>query len=540
MTEPEERSASAPIAGGIAGAAAIIMLGNLFSRLLGMVREQLAAGRFGTGDPIAAFTVADNVHTLLFDLLMSGMLQAALVPVLAQWTAPAAATRLELRRITGTLLVLASLIVGTMVAAGVIFAPRVVDVMTSLGGDERSPTTTALTVTLVRIILPAVFFLSIGVVLMAELYALGRVTGPALATGARNAAIVGAMVLLAGQYGVKSMAIGVVAGSIAILAIQVYALAKADALPIPNLAFRHAAVRQVSRLYLPVFLGLLVNTAAVVVDRNLAWNAQEDALGAMRYATTLVQLVLGLVAAGISLASLPALSRHFAAGDEVAFRATLRRALGIVTLLIVPAVAGLAVAAVPVVDLLFRHGETTGHGAHLIVIALLGYLPGTFFAAYDQVLIFALYARHDTKRPVIVGIVSVLVYFAVALPAADRWGMIGLVIANSAQFIVHAAIMFWLARPFFAGGEGRRLAAMAARCTSAGIGLAVAAGGCWLALDRLADESLTGIAKLAQEAFLAAIPLGIGGAVYLAVLHRMRLPELVQLRSALGRKLGRI
>jgi putative peptidoglycan lipid II flippase len=335
------------------------------------------------------------------------------------------------------------------------------------------------------------------------------------------------------------MAIGVVAGSTAILAIQIYALVKAEALPIPNLAFRHDAVRQVSRLYVPVFLGLLVNTAAVVVDRNLAWNAQEDALGAMRYATTLVQLVLGLVAAGISLASLPALSRHFAVGDEVAFRATLRRALGIVTLLIVPAVAGLAVTAVPVVDLLFRHGETTGHGAHLIVIALLGYLPGTLCAAYDQVLIFALYARHDTKRPVIVGVISVLVYFAVALPAAERWGMMGLVVANSAQFIVHAAIMLWLARPFFANGEGRGLAHMAARCTAAGLALAAAAGGCWLLLDRLADESRTGIAKLAQEAFLAAIPLGIGGIVYLAMLHRMRLPELHELRQALARKLGR-
>src|SRR2546423_754792 len=109
----------------------IIMVGNVLSRLLGMAREQLAAGLFGTGDRIAAFTVADNVHTLVFDLLISGMLQAALVPVLAQWAAPDGATREELRRIAGALLTLAVVVVGTMVVVGIVFAPVVVDAMTA-------------------------------------------------------------------------------------------------------------------------------------------------------------------------------------------------------------------------------------------------------------------------------------------------------------------------------------------------------------------------------------------------------------------------
>ena len=90
----------------------LIMLGNVLSRVLGLVREQLAAGLFGTGDEIAAFTVADNVHTLLFDLMISGMLQAALIPVLASGrrrTRPAAT---ELRRVAGALLTLALLVVG--------------------------------------------------------------------------------------------------------------------------------------------------------------------------------------------------------------------------------------------------------------------------------------------------------------------------------------------------------------------------------------------------------------------------------------------
>jgi putative peptidoglycan lipid II flippase len=537
----EDAPAVAPAAiGGIAGAALIIMLGNVLSRVLGMAREQLAAGLFGTGDRIAAFTVADNVHTLLFDLLISGMLQAALVPVLAQWTAPDAATREELRRICGALLTLAVLVVGTMVVIGVIFAPAVVDAMTAIGGgaDERGAETTALTVTLVRMILPAVFFLAIGVVLMGILYALGRVTAPALSIGVRNAAIVASIVVFSGALGVKSMALGVVAGGIAIAAMQIPPLRRAGALPKPNLDFAHPAVRRVLWLYVPIFLGLLANTVAVVVDRNLAWGAERDALGAMRYATTLVQLVLGLVAAAISLAALPSLSRHFAAGDEASFQATLGRALAMVTVLIVPAVFGLAAISRPTVDLLFRHGETSGEGAHLIVVALLGYLPGTLFAAYDQVLIFAFYARQNTRAPVLVGIGAIGVYFAVALALVDALGMLGLVLANSAQFVAHALVMYWLARQAFGAVGGSWLRRVAIPCLGAGLGMAVLSLGMWVALENLLPEGDSAAAHLVREGMLVVVPVTMGGLVYVTVLHRWGLEEMAVLRRAVVAKVA--
>src|SRR5215204_167810 len=180
---------------GIAAAAILIMLGNLLSRLLGLVREQLASGLFGTGDRIAAFTIADNVHTLLFDLMISGMLQAALVPVLAQWIAPDLFNRTELRRVSGALLTLAVIVIGAATLLGIIFAPAIVNLMTSYGPEDgaHGPATVDLTVTLVRWIMPAVLFLGIGTVLMSVLYALKRFTAPALSVAVRNGVVVLAM-----------------------------------------------------------------------------------------------------------------------------------------------------------------------------------------------------------------------------------------------------------------------------------------------------------------------------------------------------------
>src|SRR6185312_2825922 len=112
--------------------------------------------------------------------------------------------------------------------------------------------------------------------------------------------------------------------------------------------------------------------------------------------------------------------------------------------MVVPATLGLAVIAWPAVRLLFYHGATNSAGAHAIFIALLGYLPGTFFAAFDQVLIFAYYARQNTRTPVIVGVLAVGVYFVFALSLVSPLGMTGLVLANSAQFTFHALAMWFL------------------------------------------------------------------------------------------------
>ncbi|MBA2276230.1 MAG: murein biosynthesis integral membrane protein MurJ [Chloroflexia bacterium] len=521
--------------GGIALAALVLMLGNVLSRLLGLFREQLAAGLFGTGDAIAAFTIADNLQTLLFDLMASGALQAALIPVLAGWAAPDLATRTELRHISGALLTLVLLLVGSFALLGVVFAPWVVRGMIWFSRSPNARGTDAfdLTVDLVRIVLPAAALLSAAVVLQATLYALGRIAAPALSTALRNLAIVVAALLLAGTLGVRSMAWGTVVGAGLIVLVQLWPLRRAGALPRLNLRFRHPAILRMLALYLPVFLGLLVSSLAVVVDRGLAWGAGEQAVGAMRYATTLVQLVLGLVAAAISLAALPTLSRHFSAGDEAAYRTTLGRALALVTFLIFPAIFGLAALAWPVTDLLFGHGATGDDGVRAITIALLGYLPGTLAAAYDQVLIFAFYARLNTRTPVLIGVLAVGVYFAVALPLVAPFGMLGLVLANSAQFVAHAIVIYWLARRSFGWTGDPRLRRLIPRCAAASAVMAVAVLALWRILDAILPNE-----GILPETALVAIPATIGAIVYFALIARTCARELQLLRTAVTSRLG--
>ncbi|HET9660256.1 MAG TPA: murein biosynthesis integral membrane protein MurJ [Thermomicrobiales bacterium] len=526
----------APQGRSLAIVATVIFFGSMLGRLLGLAREQLAASRFGAGDQIAAFTVADNLNTLIFDLISSGMLEAALIPVLSALVVTHATGRNDLRRLTGSLLTLSVTIAALLAALGVVFAPALVRLMTALGdpGDRRGSATTDLAIQNLRIVLPSLVFLVAGTIMIAALYAVQRPGAPALGSAARNLSIVLGILLLGSRYGTRSMAVGVLIGAVVLAAMQWLSLRRAGLQPRFGFDTSSPELREIGRLYLPVFLGLIVSTIVVVIDRNLAWRAETDAVGAMRYATTLAQLILGLVVAAVSLAVLPQLAYQHASADEEAFRAKLVQALQLITVLLVPAVVGMAVLARPIVRLVFEHGQTGPEASQLIVAALLLYLPGHLLAGYDQVLIFAFYARKNTRLPVIVGVVASLGYLVVAFALFDRYQMRGLVAANTAQFALHTVLMLWFGRGILGRAGFVTVGAVVVRAGIASLAMGVVAWGAWQLADGRAGNG--GVGELVE----VIVPVAAGIVTYGVAARLLGLGELDRFVETIAQRFRRV
>src|SRR4051794_31289330 len=174
--------------GGIAGAAAIIFLGNVVSRLLGLAREIVIAGLFGNTGATSAYRTAARLATIAYDLLISGAISAALVPVFTDYAR--ADDPRALARVVSVVLNLLLLALGAMLLVLEIAAPLVVRL---LGAD---PAYFELTVTLPRGALLSVLLLGRAGVLPAALYARRAFKWPAFATAAYNAGIIATALLL--------------------------------------------------------------------------------------------------------------------------------------------------------------------------------------------------------------------------------------------------------------------------------------------------------------------------------------------------------
>jgi len=522
-----EAASGASHGGGIVQAAGINALGNVFSRILGLVREAVVAGTFGVSGATSAFDAVSGVPKMVYELLVGGMLSAALVPVLSEYAAQK--RQEELDEILSILLSLSAIVLLAVVILLEIAAPWIAPILVG-GFDARLLSTATL---LVRLIVPSILIYGLSGMIQAYHYARQRFVYPSMGAPAHNLGVILAVVLLSARLGIASLSVSILVAASVQLLVQLPGL-RGVRLSL-RLNWRHPVVRRILQLYAPVVLSIVISNVGIIIDRNLASRTVEEAITWMSKATFLIQLPLGLVSMAISLAVLPALSQVDAVEDAHRFKSILSQGLRLVLVLIIPATAGLLALGRPIIELIFQHGEFTAKDTQQSLWALLHYLPGLPFAAIDLPLVFAFYAQKRTITPVLVGIAATAIYLAVGPSLAfwAGWGFLGLVAANSVQWIGHALIMLVVFARRFGGLSGYGLVRTTLKVTLASVVVAALSYG-GLVLMSLAP--LRGGFVLTR-ALMVAVSAALGVVGYLAVGRLLHIEDLAMLVSLVRRRL---
>ncbi len=432
--------------------AGLLALGNVSSRVLGLIREQVITYFFGASVFASSFRLSDRLLKLLYDLVVGGMLSGALVPVFSEY---ASKDREELWRLASVLLTLITGAVALIVLLIELFALPLAHLLAA----GQTPAQQVVTARFFRWMAPAILLMSTSSILLALLYALKRFRLAALASAVYNLGIVLGVPLLVHRFDALSLAVGVLLGAFFQLLILLPDLR--DVRLRVSLYWHHPGVRRVFKLYLPIAVSLIVGMFQGLFDGRLATFTGPSSLAYMANATALVQFPLGLVAMAFSYASLPTLSELSARGDKDAYRHTLGHVLHMVLFLSLPAAVGLFILAEPVIRLIYEHGRFTPQDTVATARALRVYSVGLVFAALDWPLNYGYYARQNSVTPTLVGLAAVGVYVVVALNLMTSLGMVGLVWGDTSKHFSHALIMLLLtARHIRHIRPGRILAAI--------------------------------------------------------------------------------
>lgn len=524
---------------GVARATGVLALGNIASRILGMAREVALTNLFGASRAVDAFYVATIIPKTLYDLLIAGHVNSAIIPVLSELVTKEG--QKALWQLVSVLVSLVTALLSALVVVLVLLAPQIV----ALVGSGYDAATLALASDLLRLTAPALIFLGLFAVLSGTLYALRSFKWPALAGAMFNGAIVIVTLLFTppqtvtvtlGGAGaqwemtrppeaIAAAATGWLIGALVQLLLQLPGLRGASIRL--TLRWRHPAIRQIIKLYTPVMFSLILDTLVVrTVSYNLASQTGEGSLGYMNWATTLIQFPQGLVATAISIAILPTLARQTAlapSGEDErrAFKDTLGLGLRLAITLILPAAVGLFVLAVPIIGLLFEHGAFT-HADTLITADVLRlYLVGLPFAAVDLLLVYAFYARQDTLTPALIGLFSLVIYLVVALALLPSFGLFSLMIADSVKHFVHALISSVILSRRLDGLGGQRLLSTLVKTA-----LAAAVMGAVVLAAEPFFERIINTRTLIGEIVLVAASSGLAVGVYFGLAAVLRVEEL--------------
>ncbi len=525
-----------PPGDGLTRSAGIVSLATLTSRVLGLVRDQALAYRFGAGDRMDAFLVALRIPNLLRELFAEGAMNAAFVPVFTRRLTREG--REAAWRLGAQLINALAVVTGVIAAAGIVFAEPLTRLFAA--GYQDVPGKFELTVQLTRIVLPFFTLVAIAAACMGMLNSLRRFFVPALSPAAYNVCLIASALVVVplmpegGVDPVAAVAAAVLAGGAGQIAAQWWALRREGFRWRPALDPGDVGLREVVGLMGPATVAGAALQVNLLVNTALATGEGTGAVTWLTFAFRLMYLPLGVLGVSIATVTLPAVSRHAAAGDLAAVRETVSRGLRLMLAVMVPAAVGLAVLATPVVRLVFEHGEFTAADTPATARALVFYAPGIVGYAAVRLTAPVFYAFGNSLTPAGVSVATVAANVGLNFVLVRVMGYPGLALGTTLASGLNAGVLLVLLRRRLGGIDARRLGDRLARvCLAAGVmGAAVRAA-----------EGAAG--ELAAEGGLLAAGLVLGveialGLVVLAAAGRLLgITELDEVRAQIfGRLLS--
>jgi putative peptidoglycan lipid II flippase len=474
----------------LAWSTAIFALATGVSRILGLVREIVAAYYFGAAGKINAFTVAFQVPNLVRSLVADAALSSAFVPVFSELLERG--DRKRAWRVASSLFWLMLLGLGALTALFIVLAPLVIAPFGDPGGDR------ALAVGLARVLFPIVALLGISGVIVGILNSYEHFTVPALTPVFWNLAIIAGLAIGVPQADsidakLYVYAVAIVVGTVIQVLLPLPWLRGRDGRLQVVLDWRDPAVRRVFTLMVPVTIGLGLINFNLVVDSLFASRLIDPELAptAIDKAFRVYMLPQGMFSVAVATVLFPSLSRLAARGELDGFRHTVGLGLRQIAFLLVPASAFSAVLADPIVRLLYQRGEFGPHQTQVVAGALAAFAAGLTFNGTMLMLNRAFFSLQSPWIPTAVALAN-LALNALLDAAFYRFGTWGIPLSTTVVNIAGTAALIELLRRRLGQIELRETTAAFAKVVVASAVLAVVAYAVWRGLDDALGRGLGG------------------------------------------------
>ena len=392
-----------PLAGAAVGLAAL----TVTARVVGFGRVAVLTRTVGTGCVGDAYSTANQLPNVVFEVVAGGALAATVVPLLA--SAVARGDRERVGRTSSALLTWTVLVLTPVTLVGLLAAPMLLRL---LAGGHPACGRALLTegTTMLRVFLPQVLLYGVAVVLTGVLQAHRRFLGPALAP-LLSSLVVLAAYLVYGALGPQPLG-QLSAGRSLVLSLGTTLGVAALALPLlvplrrcgvslrPSLTFPPGVARQARGLAASGLAGLLAQQGALLVALRLANGGREGDVVVLLVATALFQLPWAVLALPVATTSFPTLAARHADGDEAAYSQVSSAALRTVLVVSAGASGLLVLVAAPAARLLAQGGQGADRVAAL-ASAGRAFAPGLVGFSLLALLGRALLARGNARAPAV-------------------------------------------------------------------------------------------------------------------------------------------
>ena len=410
---------------------------TVISRILGLVRDMMAASIFGTSLLYSAWVTAFSWPNLFRRLLGEGSMTAAFVPTLQD--------ELHANGRPGAFALLSKVTSWLFVATGglVLLSMLALGHARVLGGHEDR---WYLAADLGVWLFPYMMLVCVAAGFNATLNVLDRFTEPALSPIWLNIAMI---LSLAGAglhfahtplQEIHWLCTGVLIGGFLQAAVPAGVLIQAGWRPRFDLGLS-PRVREIAALMAPGLFGTAIYQINILVSRQLAFALNDSGATLLFMGNRLMELPIGVFAIAVSTVVYPLLARHATEGNHAKMAEDFRRGLRLIVTINVPAAVGLALLSRPIVELLYEHGRFNATDAANLANLVVLFSVGMPFFSIVNLTVRAFYAVKDIATPVRVAAIDFCINIAISLSLMRWLGVPGLVIASTTAIIAQTLLL---------------------------------------------------------------------------------------------------
>ncbi len=428
-------------------AAIVLASSTLLSSLLGVFRDRLLNGTYLDTYPqgIDAYTVAFIIPDFMFSILVSGALTVTFVPIFNQYRNDkrykdeSAAWEIASSMINFMSIVTLLMSIGLMVFAEPLIAKTV-----GRGLDESSR---ALAVSMMRVIAINPFLFSISGILSSIQQTYGRFIFYALAPAMYNIGIIiGSLFFVNGisifgyqlfEGGIMGVALGVVLGAIMQVTVSSIGIIGLGFDYKFKIFWKNRGFQRVIKIFPARSMDQGMDYVNSIVETSLASSMISGTIRSYNQALTLHMMPVNLVGVAISNAAYASMTEKLSLGQTGQFKQEVQNVLRTIIWISLP----IAVIA------FFARGYVVNfikNGGDPLIASLLGCLVvAIFFRSVYHIIARAFYAQQNTKVPLYISVVAVLVniFFAVLLIKQFNMGAYGLAWAQSIAAVFEAIVL---------------------------------------------------------------------------------------------------
>lgn len=395
------------------------------SRIFGLLREILMSHFLGAGSIADAFIVAFKFPNFFRRFFAEGAFNAAFVPEFAGTLAKNGKD--QAYNLANQVFTWMTIFLSVFVILVVAFAPKVMCVIAP--GFFKTPDRLHYAIQFTRITFPYILCISLAAIFSGILNSLDKYAAAAGAPIILNIAMILSLFIMDTDRGFYLSTSVVIAGIIQMLWLH-YILAKNGFLLKLQKPRLSKSLKRIMHLMLPGAIGAGVMQINIFVDMMLASTLSTGSLAYLYYADRINQLPLSIFGVAIGTVLLPNLSKAIRNGESQKAYILQEKSLTLGLKLSIPSAVGLIVLSLPIIDVIYGHGSFTSIDIAMTAPTLSAFAVGLPAYVVSKVFTSCFFASQDTKTPLKIGVVTVLINFSLNIILINYFEHVGLALST--------------------------------------------------------------------------------------------------------------